>query len=107
MRLIAVVAVFVCVALGACAEKSETQRVSDAVKAKLAQRGKPNQISCRQPPVRGRDQAPGYWACSATLQHPRTPYALCGSWDDPERPFVACRFSRTPPPKHPEILVIR
>jgi hypothetical protein len=99
-------AVLLCTALVGCAEKTEAQRVGDAAKAKLAQRGKPTQISCKQPP-RTRDQAPNLWACSATLRHPRTRYAMCGFWDDPKGPIGKCRFFRRPPPKRREILVIK
>jgi hypothetical protein len=107
MRTKAVVAGVLCVALAGCAEKTESQRISDAAKAKIAQRGRPTHINCKQPPVRTRDQAPKFWVCLATLTHPRTGYATCGFWDDPKGPIGECRFSRRPPPKHPEILVIK
>jgi hypothetical protein len=104
MRPTAFLAVFVCAALIGCAEKTESQRISDAAKAEIAQRGEPTQINCRESPDSARGDS--LWVCSATLQHPRTRYATCGFWEDPEGPVGECRFFRRRP-KHPEILVIR
>lgn len=95
----------VCVPVVGCAEKSDSQQATDAVKAKIAERGNPSQISCRRSRVPGQVSDPSYWACSATLQQARTRFATCVSWDDPKRPVVDCRFSRRPPTKHHENLV--
>jgi hypothetical protein len=107
MRLRALAVGLGCVALIGCVNKTDSQRISDAAKAEIAQRGKPTHISCDKPPARTRDQAPNFWACFATLRHSRTRYAACGFFDDPKGPVGECRFSRRPPPKHPEVLVIK
>jgi hypothetical protein len=107
VRLITLGAAVACVALVGCAEKTESQRISDAVKAEVAQRGKPTQINCKQSGVPRNDpQISGIWVCAVTLRHAHTRYATCGFWEDTNAPVGECAFFRKRR-EHPEILVIK
>jgi hypothetical protein len=102
MRLGALAAALSCVALIGCAEKSDSQQATDAVKAKISQRGEPVQIGCK------RHALPGLWSCLATLRHDRMKHAVCGVLEEtPEGSVASCRFFRRPPTKKHKALVIR
>jgi hypothetical protein len=95
------VAVAVLLALGGCAEKSDSQKASDAVKARIAERGKPLSIDCH------RDRQLGAWICVATLPNPLTQYALCAyAYAQVRKPVAVCDFYRHPPPRNPKMLTI-
>jgi hypothetical protein len=101
MRFGAPAVALTCVALVGCAEKSASQQATDAVKAKISQRGEPVQIRCK------RLALPAWWSCLGTLRHERTKHAVCGVLEGtPEGPVASCRFFRQRPKKH-EALAIR
>jgi hypothetical protein len=94
-----------CLVLVGCAEKSDSQRATDAVKEEIAKRAKPLSILCGRPAGRPDPALWNTWTCMATLRDTRTPYAACvvllASPDPP-----SCEFSRRPV-KRSERLVIR
>ena len=79
MRKEACAVALVSLTFAGCAEKSDEQQVTDAIKAKIAERGKPTQITCK-PEIRLG------WSCLATLHHKRTRHAVCVALDEPKGP---------------------
>lgn len=70
-----------------CAEKSDQQQVTDAVKAEVRERGQPTFMHCLE--VRTRK-----WQCTVVVHHSPTNRAYCDidTWGD--EPRVACSFRR-------------
>jgi hypothetical protein len=71
-----------------CAEKSDSQQVTDAIKAEVRDRGKPSSIRCTE--------AAGYeWQwCVVVLPHSRMNRANCLAGERNGQPVVRCTFHR-------------